>query len=214
MTTHIPNLKQTRVHFASFCMYLDAEATASAIRLGLPIEMDFNAVEGESEYRIGLQVNGSDKDGEVHVHVNLGRLELIDQPSLPPIKGTIEQWHHALEGLHGFSGKMNLTGAYEVPLDELPPDGLVNGIGGISTQFGKSRLSLTGAEVSIKGGPYRRVTWSKGKKWIRGEIAAAERVVISSNYLVDGLRMLDDGVCQFILEKNSNQEIEAHEHGD
>jgi hypothetical protein len=204
MAIRIPNLTHSYLVVVNYCAYIDSARTnraAEAIRETGRVEIECDVEADNSPDRIGLIVE-LDRDNDVHVHVEFARRDSIVGEILPEESGSIDDWQRAIGRLHGYPLNLFVSGLYKLPWKDVPAGGLVRGLSSISTETGSVTLSLTGAEIAIKGpSPYRRITWSKSKDSLRGEVFARTEVVLSDTYLEDGLKLLNDGIRRFILEE-------------
>lgn len=202
MTTGFPDLHQTKLQYVSLCLYVDA-----GDELADELTCDLGAVQIECEptlnghdHRLNLQIEPPDDDDEVHVHVNFARLSYIDPFELPPIAGSLADVDRALEQLGGAHGRLACFGHYQIDMGDLPKEGLIARLGGISLKTGKLELSLSGGELSIKGSVFNRIQWSIRKNLVTGVLSTAPTsATVSSRYIEEAVKTLDDGVRSYVL---------------
>ena len=201
MTTHIPNLYRSTLHYASFCAIVNEndKKRASAL-VKPPVDIDCEVTAGKVKFRITLKTS-IDSDKDVHIHVNVARLDFLDKEALPKERGSLADWQATLEKLHGLSLNLGLIGSYRLPWNKIPEDGLIRGLAGVSTDVGGQSLSLTGAEIAIQGAPYTKLTWSKNNGAVQGEIFARLDSILSESYLDEAANLLEKGLLRFVFEE-------------
>lgn len=207
MTTRIPNLYRTTLQYASFCSYIlkpDLDRAVEIVR-GLDSTTVVDCVieiEGQT-HRVSLTA-ATDDDGDVHVHAYLARSEYLEGYPLPDPKGNLGLLQDTLARFHEMSANLGFNGTYEALKSDLPNGGIVRELSSVTTELHGMKLSLTGAEVQITGKGFRKITWSQLKDKIQGDIHTARKLgTISSEYMEEGVRMIDAGVRQIILSDSA-----------
>jgi hypothetical protein len=207
MTTRIPDLSATRLHFVVVCMHFDPAdkaACAQSEKLGhLELRGLIQTTVGQQFLDLTLEPPGENEDGEPHLHLNLARSDWFAGGKTPS-SGNIGQWDEIVKSFQGLSGRLYTQAAFQVPRDELPKDGLVSGLGQVTTEVAGFKVSLAGAELAIQGGQFRRIQWTVGKEWLRGEIRSVPSPgTISDSYVEESVRFLDDGINRIILARDT-----------
>jgi hypothetical protein len=205
MTTRIPDLTATRLHQVAVCVFFEADdAKACAVSAKSGILRAEGPVEGGSHWlTLVVEPSSEDEDGETHLHVNLFRASWFED-ELPPPNGDINRLNDIVEQFKGCTGRLYVFGSFEVPLEEVPKEGLVRELSRVSTEVGGLKISLSGAELSIQGGQFRRVNWSVRKDQLRGELrSGTSPIEISSTYVDDAVRFLSDGINKIIFAQDT-----------
>lgn len=196
----IPNLYHTRLHYISICACFPAADAVRWVQEKGKQSFDCEVGDDDAPMRISLQTDEFSSKG-AHVHIFLARRDDLDKKEKTEASGTLADIRETIASFSEMEVQLRLKGNYQIDNSELPAMGSIAAMTRFSSQADKLELSLTGAELSVKGSVYRKVTWSKGKDKIRGEIYAILDDVIGDNYLDRAVTTLNDGVGVFLLAR-------------
>jgi len=139
-----------------------------------------------------------------HVHIDVYKREAFGNviPKATHKRKDIEKI------LDQFMGKKIVTrsfGRFMLPVAELPEAGLIRSTF-FETKQGELSITVSAANLSIKGAPIRNLEWqfvAKGAS-VRIDIDAKVEKEIGDNYLTDQLQLLNFGFRLFVLGKGED----------
>jgi hypothetical protein len=197
----IPNLSGTRIEVLSVCAHVEVsdEQRAKWFEDVNERELDFETVLGIAEHRIYLGVSkNAAKHG--HFHLNLAIRAKLDDGVLGDQSGSIEELQEMFAQVRDCQAKLTVIGNFDLPLSDLPEHGFVKELLRVSTSFADVQVALSGVELSLKGGPDRRIRWSCRGDNLRGACESRFEWNLTDDYLVRTVKSVESSIDRFLVE--------------
>lgn len=136
---------------------------------------------------IRLRTGGEDLG---HFHLDLATRQLFGRSPAPKPTHKLAAVLEAFEKVKGQQIDVGITGAFFLPISELPP--IIRSML-VETKEGDVVVQMTGGRLSIRGAPIHSIEW-----WIREkrddviiELGARKRLTLEDTYLDQSLQVVD-----------------------
>ncbi|HEY5316039.1 MAG TPA: hypothetical protein VIK18_26160 [Pirellulales bacterium] len=200
MPTILPEFSDSRLRRFAVCASIVDSTVISRYRDHEPVDMDAQNADGQWYHvRIGYRAATKELPEDIHLHIDGVR---SFRPSKAAPTTTLEKVVAFVDGFLGVDARLWVKGAYEIPKDALPREGIIQALTGIKTTAGGKGIVLSGARMTFedRAAPFSQLEWT-----INGDVAdvtlvANSDAVISESYLCDAVSLLTDGIARFVVE--------------
>jgi hypothetical protein len=140
------------------------------------------------------------KEGTRGVHFHLDFKRSFGPTKKPPTI-SIDDFHQLLDAFSGRSVKCWVRGRFVVENTNIPQDGLLSVIRGVSVIAGDGRLTLTGGTLQYSGETYDEVMWRiLDEKSTEIVLDAFVTATVDNEYIINAAQTVCDGLVRFALE--------------
>jgi hypothetical protein len=193
----LPDFKKT--HCVSITACADITPADRVLKRWLQNEEDTISIFKTALGKTCLRVMYGGRSGN-HIHIDLGQSSFFTSASIPKANRTIAQVQKKIDFLMGKAVDVDLRGLFEIPIDELPANGLVRTLF-FETKTTNVGIKMIGARFAVSGGPVGRISWQMKSKTEVGIVFESHtlKTSISEDYLTKALGILESAFNAFIL---------------
>jgi hypothetical protein len=140
-----------------------------------------------------------------HVHIEIAKPTFF---GLSPPKATteLEKVFEHLSRLAGLSGSAQFDARFTIPLDDLPPGGIIMALTGVETSAGPVGLTLSGATMDVDGDDHvRTIRWAmraKSNDVCADVMGMIEQVNLTEDYLNDAIAIVSEAAERLLFEED------------
>lgn len=199
MAIKLPVLHRARCTNLTVCGTLQSPGKNVVKRLGQPKMLVAKYGSGRSLSYVRVLHGGK---SNTYMHVECATPGFFRKGALPEVSDRKETLMNLVEVARGLQVDASVAGCFAARLKELPETGIIRSMC-TTKSSGSLIIELTGAELTVRGGPIDRLEWSvdSGTGTVRVWISADKQVRITPSYLVDELNWLRAQVDDFIFGK-------------
>ncbi|NUM52614.1 MAG: hypothetical protein HUU46_03120 [Candidatus Hydrogenedentes bacterium] len=190
----IPNLSTSECLNLTACGELAEDRPELAKYLAKKSRIVATLMQGETQVLVGVISGGY---SEKHFHVDIARSSFFPASRIPKATTSIEEIEELYRRFEGVKVQVSIIATFEVPIADLPENGLIRGL---TQDFrsGDLGMRLLRGGIDIRGGALESFDWEvqRGLERVRVTIEAQRSETIDDNYLV---RLVEWSEIQFGL---------------
>ena len=202
MSIELPDFKDTQCVWVRACGQVESEGP-SLVEI-LKKENTFIASYEAHGKKAFLRVctGGPTKQ---HLHVDCTLSSCFQEGSLPKENKELSEVIAFISSFLGISASIGVTGVFDVPLEDLPEQGLIRSLS-MEKRTGDISIKLTGAQFTIKGAPIENVEWEipNDKDQVRIAIYGHRSDTIDEEYLMRVFNWIESQYQLFIKGKTEH----------